>query len=976
MIQKLILYIFIFLFCRSVAQEPVFKQFTVRDGLPSNEVHFAFSDSKGYMWFCTDAGIAKYDANRFKVFTTANGMPDNTVFELVEDNKGRIWFRTVSNHVGYILNDSVYAIAAAPVIDEFAKDGKIISMAFSADGSLYLGRQSSLPSGFLQLKEPYNANNVKALNNVISNQCGISVLLLNNNHVVFTEARNSTYGLKYSIHILDEKLQLIMKDSLLHPETLPNSHFYLDRNQLYYTNFKNVIQYDLSSKRIRRNKEEFTSLAVGDFNDSLLLVGSINNGIWLYNKNNFIKQAFNSLKNISSTSIMHDYQKGLWVSTLEAGVFYFSSNDLVKYVIKNQGEAPVSTMIQSDYNSLMTGHNNGNVSRISMEYSASASQIRIIESNVEIPKEIGPISAIIPITPNKTLVSGIYSIYLLEKTKSGYAHRKIRITKTLTNWCRKNNKVILCSRNEVYESDTVFTEIAHLGHINDRISGVCYDGQTIYVSGLKGVYVYNTKSKVFEKSDLINTRVEGMVVKGSTIYFATKSNGVIVRSANSIDTLTEKNGLISNICRGIKTNDFDVWAITNNGLSRISEGNKGVYKIYNYFLDYFTDLVDIKDIILADDHLFFASGSSIYILNIGYKIPDEKIRILGLRANGKSYFAKHIEFKDAPSEVEVQCEALLYKLKGKINYRYRLNNGNWRYASQNTILLGELRPGDYLVEVEVLNSATNWIKAENNLTISIAKPFWQSPFFVLAIIIFISTLIGLILYGLSRRQIRREQLKDQLKMQMIELESKSVRSQMNPHFIFNSLNTLHRFILEENYANAESYLIRFSKLLRKLIESSTNDKISLKEEMNVLKGYMEIEQLRFSKGFKFDMENEVVSSEEVYIPFMLIQPFIENALWHGLMHKAEDRELNVSFKRLDAFRILCIIDDNGIGREAAKQYRDPLKKKSLAIEFITQRLELLSRVRGVDCYFKVIDKKNEKNESLGTKVEIILPILN
>lgn len=84
------------------AQEPVFKQFTVRDGLPSNEVHFVLSDSKGYLWFCTDAGIARYNANTFKIFNTENSMPDNTVFEVAEDGAGRIWYRTVTSKIGYI----------------------------------------------------------------------------------------------------------------------------------------------------------------------------------------------------------------------------------------------------------------------------------------------------------------------------------------------------------------------------------------------------------------------------------------------------------------------------------------------------------------------------------------------------------------------------------------------------------------------------------------------------------------------------------------------------------------------------------------------------------------------------------------------------------------------------------------------------------------------------------------------------------
>ncbi|MBA2610583.1 MAG: histidine kinase [Bacteroidetes bacterium] len=226
-----------------------------------------------------------------------------------------------------------------------------------------------------------------------------------------------------------------------------------------------------------------------------------------------------------------------------------------------------------------------------------------------------------------------------------------------------------------------------------------------------------------------------------------------------------------------------------------------------------------------------------------------------------------------------------------------------------------------------------------------------------------------------RKLIERKRAQIDISNRLLELETKSVRTQMNPHFIFNSLNTLNRFILEADLANAEIYLSKFSKLLRKLMESSAADKISLEEEIEILKGYIEIEKLRFSDSFEFEVQCFVNKAEDISIPFMLVQPFVENAIWHGLIPKKENRFLNISFLPLDENRITCIVNDNGVGREEAAKHKDPLKKKSLAIDFIKQRLELITKAKNIACYFTMTDKKDAELRSLGTKVEIIIPIL-
>jgi hypothetical protein len=240
---------------------------------------------------------------------------------------------------------------------------------------------------------------------------------------------------------------------------------------------------------------------------------------------------------------------------------------------------------------------------------------------------------------------------------------------------------------------------------------------------------------------------------------------------------------------------------------------------------------------------------------------------------------------------------------------------------------------------------------------------------------FIILIVWLILRK-YRNDLEKQKETNRLNARLNELETKAIRTQMNPHFIFNSLNTLQRFILEEDIATSNIYLTKFSKLLRKLLESSTSDTISLKEEMDILNSYIEIEKLRFDNSFEYEITCNIERPESVYVPFMLVQPFVENAIWHGLLPKKGERFLVVKFSNLDEKRILCVIEDNGVGRNYSAKHKDPLKKKSLAIEFIKQRLELLEKSTGTACSFKIIDKNKETHLGEGTIVEIIIPKLN
>jgi len=244
----------------------------------------------------------------------------------------------------------------------------------------------------------------------------------------------------------------------------------------------------------------------------------------------------------------------------------------------------------------------------------------------------------------------------------------------------------------------------------------------------------------------------------------------------------------------------------------------------------------------------------------------------------------------------------------------------------------------------------------------------------------LSLLVVLIsLYFIKRRikiVVDKEKERNQLIYHAMEQEIKMLKAQMDPHFIFNSLNTILQFIITKQNDKAEIYLTKFSKLIRKLLESNTHETISLADELEILKKYLDIEALRFSEFIISDIHiGANIDVENTFIPHMMIQPFVENSIWHGLLAKKGEKILKLEFEKRDEKTLLCAIEDNGVGRMKSRLSRRREDNSSLAINFIEQRLELMNKKYNANYSLELIDRVNEKNESLGTRVEIIMPML-
>ena len=204
------------------------------------------------------------------------------------------------------------------------------------------------------------------------------------------------------------------------------------------------------------------------------------------------------------------------------------------------------------------------------------------------------------------------------------------------------------------------------------------------------------------------------------------------------------------------------------------------------------------------------------------------------------------------------------------------------------------------------------------------------------------------------------------------LEMQALRAQMNPHFIFNCLSSINCFILENNTEKASDYLTRFSRLIRMVLTNSEKSLITLDEELKMLRLYLDMERLRFENSFDYNITyTNDVEAESVLVPPLLLQPFCENAIWHGLMNKDGQGHLNITIMQEDTF-LNCVITDDGIGRAKAGELNmvSAKKEKSMGLKITNERLSLFNHEKKVSNFYEMEDVINEIGAVSGTKVSI------
>jgi ligand-binding sensor domain-containing protein len=320
-----------------------------------------------------------------------------------------------------------------------------------------------------------------------------------------------------------------------------------------------------------------------------------------------------------------------------------------------------------------------------------------------------------------------------------------------------------------------------------------------------------------------------------------------------------------------------------------------------------------------------------------------------------------------------------YEKQDRLEYRYKLEgiNKDWVHVNylNRTITYNDLEPGRYIFYANVKNADGTWSNDGVKLSITIVPAWWQTNVFkVLCLLLFIAVAYLFVKWRIKSVR-RQEQLKNKYEKELLELEAKALRAQMNPHFIFNCMNSIKSLIQKNEHEKAINYLTTFSKLIRTIFQNSDKREITLADEVETCRLYTNLESMRF--GDKFDYRFDVDDSldlKSVMVPALIIQPFIENAIWHGVMPKEEGGTVTVTIDKND-ITIRCSIDDDGIGREVSNQNKfkgESSAHQSKGVRLTQSRLDLDNLLNERHAAVQIIDKKNEAGKATGTKVIIQL----
>ena len=323
-------------------------------------------------------------------------------------------------------------------------------------------------------------------------------------------------------------------------------------------------------------------------------------------------------------------------------------------------------------------------------------------------------------------------------------------------------------------------------------------------------------------------------------------------------------------------------------------------------------------------------------------------------------------------------------LESEKNILYKMENYDnaWRkIISEKKAYYNNMQPGDYTFRVKASNC--NGIWSEKSLAITVTPPWWNTWLFRISTVFILSGIMyNLIRWRLDEKFNRKLELASKekklsdLQQQKSELEMQVLRSQMNPHFIFNSLNSINLFILRNNKTIASEYLTKFSKLVRMILQNSQASLINLESELDALKLYLELEALRFNYHFTYNISlPKELDINVLKVPPLIIQPFVENAIWHGLMHKDEQGQLNIEIS-LENEHLSIRISDNGVGRKAGTAASKSTNiNKSMGIKLTTDRITKMTGGNGTKPSVTIIDLEHPDGSAAGTEVLIKTPLI-
>ena len=464
----------------------------------------------------------------------------------------------------------------------------------------------------------------------------------------------------------------------------------------------------------------------------------------------------------------------------------------------------------------------------------------------------------------------------------------------------------------------------------------------IWVGTPSGLFQYDRKSDIFNSMDMGNSGNDMMNISS---IISDKEDNLWIASSGGIYMLNKKRTQAIRYGRDdgiLKADGF-----YDGSAGRTRDGELLFFYDGGYYAFYPDKLKTVTD----KTQLYFTGfwlGNKEIIESL---FNTEEIR-LNHDQNVFSFSATFIDFRHADSK------QILYKLENFDN--------DWHVSgAEERIQYFKVPPGKYIFHIKTPDTSNgDWI--EKTIDILILPPWWNTWWAYS--IFFLLLASGTFLF--ARMQRRRIMYKERVRGRFLELEMQALRAQMNPHFIFNCLSSINHFVLKNETETASDYLTKFSKLIRTVLNNSKKTFISLEEELEMLRLYLDMEKLRFKDGFDYCINvEENVEPSGIFIPPLLFQPFAENAVWHGLMHKNDPGRLLIRLS-VENSTLNFVIEDNGVGRcaAAASGSKTAVKEKSMGLQITKDRLSLMNGNAGEKAFFEIEDLYDKEENAAGTRV--------
>ncbi len=963
-----------------VAQDPLYRKLDISNGLPTNEVYEMHQDKKGYIWIGHDKGISRYTGYKWKTFTH-NEMRGTSLSFIKEDDEGTIWCINFSGQIFYIKNDEMYRLKEYNTANAFYHTNIYVYK-----NILYAAEKDALFT--------YD------ITNKIAKRYGYLNTQNNNIRPIFS----TLMGIGDSVYCnTSVGVLLFYQNRFRHEDIL--SRYYPNPKKLNTGPYTALIN---NESKILHYSRGGTTITVVDkktkkidklirTNIRINVINKFANKIYINTPKGYYTISDNALLPVkfadySIADQLIDTENNLWVSTLFDGVIIASDKGNINYSLGTEKRVELIYPI-AKRNLVVIGTQKGEIlffstkdRRVIHRYSLNATKetqaIYYDATTDNLLVCAGELHCINMSNPIKfRIIAGAYSMHSILRYKD-----RILFSSTAGVDFFPSKEVNYPSQKELHKKiPFILTE--YLSR-NGRSYNLVLDSvsDAVYFTSVEGLFTYNaaTVKEVKYQSQSIFGRK--MMYYRKSIYIGSLNKGIYEITPTKAVVLINSNENLKHIYDFTCSGNY-LFGICDSGIVKMNLTTKKVELLTQsdgFLPNQLKSITSINNMVyVSSDKSLISFDNSIQSLN---KIPP-KVYVTKVFANDSIRATNELlNLNYTDNSIEIAYDAISFRSMANIKVFYRIveknrTEGKWLRTepTEGSIKIPSLSSGKYTVEIKAYNNSDIPSKTAR-VFLHVHPPFWQTWWFIGLLLLLTATVIFYYMY----LRIKRIRFQNQLILDKVTLEKDlrqsiltSIRSQMNPHFVFNALNTIHSYIYTSDKVLASDYLIKFSDLTRLILEMSAKESVTLKEEIEALELYVYLEKVRLDNQLDYSIQvADNLNIEYVRIPPMLVQPYVENAVKHGLMHSKLERKLRISFYQEENILFIEIVD-NGIGREKAELINNRRRRKhvSFAANANEKRLEIINQERiEQKVGISIFDLVNDDNKAIGTKVVIQIPV--